>query len=72
MAISILNRVKMLDEFRKKENKKKSLKFLAQLTADLLHLKSVPSKNTISKWKNSEETLRQQASATEAMFPGPI
>ena len=57
----------MLDEFQKRENRGKSLKALAQVTADILHLKHVPSKNTISTWKNSEESLRQQANAIQAM-----
>ena len=72
MAFSIIQRVHMLDEFKKECNQKKSLIQLAQLVADQLGLKKVPSKNTISLWIKSEKSLRQQASAIQVMFPGPI
>ena len=63
----------MLDEFKKECNQKKSLIQLAQLVADQLgQEKKVPSKNTISLWIKSEKSLRQQASAIQVMFPGPI
>ena len=68
-ATSVLERVQMLDEFKKEQNSKKSLSELAKLVADLLNLESVPSKDTIMRWKKTEATLREQAAAIQAMYP---
>ena len=62
-ATTLLQRVEMLDEFKKVENSKKSLSQLARLVADRLDLDSVPSKETIRRWIQSEAKLRQQAAS---------
>ena len=56
---TIGNKLLVLDEFHKLENKNKSLTELALVAAKKLNLRCIPHKSTIKKWIDNEPRMRR-------------
>ena len=65
--LTIPQKILLLDEFKKPEHKKKKNPALARVAADLLGLETVPSKQSIGRWRADESKLREQAKGIVAI-----
>ena len=59
--LSVLQKVKALDEFKKQQNAKKTLPQLGLVARSVLKLDYTPSEAAIRRWKKAETKLRDQA-----------